>query len=255
MEVIFDPPRMYEFALVLLLGAGVSAFVLLFFLSAPYGRHARAGWGPVAGPRMAWVAMELPSLAAFVVAVWSWSTAPPRATAAVLIMFWVLHYGYRGLVYPFRIRPSGQGVPWLVVGLAVLFNITNGTTNGYALGALSSGVGPAPEVFALGCGLWVGGVLINQHADHVLRSLRGPGETGYRVPVGGLYRWVSCPNYLGEIVEWLGFALAASTGAAWVFFFFTCCNLLPRALTHHRWYRSEFPDYPTSRRALIPWVL
>ena len=41
---------------------------------------------------------------------------------------------------------------------------------------------------------------------------------------------------------WLGIANA-----------FTCCvlflawmiaNLLPRALSHHRWYLSEFPDYP-----------
>ena len=42
--------------------------------------------------------------------------------------------------------------------------------------------------------------------------------------------WVSCPNYLGEI-------------------------LVPRALSHHRWYRQRFPDYPAGRRALLPYPL
>ena len=66
---------------------------------------------------------------------------------------------------------------------------------------------------------------------------------------------MSCPNYLGECIEWLGFALMASTLASLAFFVFTVANLLPRALTHHRWYRSQFPGYPKERKALVPGVL
>jgi hypothetical protein len=36
---------------------------------------------------------------------------------------------------------------------------------------------------------------------------------------------------------------------------FTIANLAPRAMTHHRWYRETFPDYPRTRRTLIPFVL
>ncbi|MFN2314958.1 MAG: hypothetical protein ABR531_10905, partial [Bacteroidales bacterium] len=30
---------------------------------------------------------------------------------------------------------------------------------------------------------------------------------------------------------------------------------VPRALSHHRWYRSYFPDYPRKRRAIFPYIL
>ncbi|NTV19491.1 MAG: 3-oxo-5-alpha-steroid 4-dehydrogenase, partial [Bacteroidales bacterium] len=31
-------------------------------------------------------------------------------------------------------------------------------------------------------------------------------------------------------------------------------NLLPRALHHHKWYKATFSDYPTTRKALIPFI-
>jgi steroid 5-alpha reductase family enzyme len=88
----------------------------------------------------------------------------------------------------------------------------------------------------------------------VLRTLRKPGETGYKIPHGGLYRFISSPNYFGELLEWSGFAIAAQTLAGWAFFFFTFANLAPRAVSHHRWYREKFSEYPSSRRALIPFL-
>jgi len=94
-----------------------------------------------------------------------------------------------------------------------------------------------------------------KHADAILVRLREPGGSRYRVPEGGLYRWVSCPNYLGEIVEWLGWAVATWSLPGLAFAVFTMANLVPRAMANHRWYRQEFPDYPETRRALIPGVL
>jgi hypothetical protein len=60
---------------------------------------------------------------------------------------------------------------------------------------------------------------------------------------------------MGEIIEWCGWALATWTFAGAAFAFFTIANLLPRALSHHRWYREKFPDYPRERKAIIPGVL
>ena len=37
-------------------------------------------------------------------------------------------------------------------------------------------------------------------------------------------------------------------------FDYTFANLAPRAVSHRRWYRETFPDYPPSRKALVPWV-
>ena len=85
--------------------------------------------------------------------------------------------------------------------------------------------------------------------------LRAPGESGYKIPSGGLFRFVSCPNYLGEILEWSGFALATWSVAGLSFAAFTLANLLPRALSNHRWYQKTFPEYPEDRRALVPFLL
>ena len=62
-------------------------------------------------------------------------------------------------------------------------------------------------------------------------------------------------DYLGEILEWAGWALATWSLAGSDFAVFTLANLLPRALANHGWYQKEFADYTSSRRALIPYLL
>jgi protein-S-isoprenylcysteine O-methyltransferase Ste14 len=70
-----------------------------------------------------------------------------------------------------------------------------------------------------------------------------------------MYRFVSAPNYLGELIEWTGWAVLTWSAAGATFAFFTAANLVPRALTHHRWYRETFDDYPPERRAIVPFLL
>ena len=92
--------------------------------------------------------------------------------------------------------------------------------------------------------------------DAVLRKLREsckPGE--YKIPRGGLFDYVSCANFFGEIFEWGGFALASGSFVAFAFFFNTMFNLVPRALQHHEYYLQKFEDYPKNRRALIPFLI
>lgn len=76
----------------------------------------------------------------------------------------------------------------------------------------------------------------------------------YSIPQGGLYRWISCPNYFGEILEWFGWALATWSPAGLTFALWTAAYLAPRAYANHRWYRRTFPDYPPGRRALLPGI-
>ena len=79
-------------------------------------------------------------------------------------------------------------------------------------------------------------------------------ETGYKIPRGGAFELVSGANFFGEIVEWSGFALAAWSLPGLAFAIFTFANIGPRAASHHRWYLTKFPEYPRSRRAVIPFV-
>jgi steroid 5-alpha reductase family enzyme len=170
---------------------------------------------------------------------------------------WLTHYGYRSVVYPLRVRGERKQMTLLAAALAVVFNVVNGSANAYGVTRAASHLDTAwlaDPRFAAGLVLFFAGMTMHLHSDAILRGLRAPGETGYRIPHGGLFRWVSCPNYLGEWIQWCGFALAAWTPAAAAFAFFTFANLAPRARAHHHWYRREFPEYPSDRRALVPGV-
>jgi protein-S-isoprenylcysteine O-methyltransferase Ste14 len=141
------------------------------------------------------------------------------------------------------------------------FNLINGYLNGRYLFGLSGGYTStwlADPRFLLGLGLFFLGTLINRRADRTLRDLRhrlhGTDGARYRVPDEGLYRWISCPNYLGEIVEWTGWAIATWSLAGLSFAVWTVANLAPRAWANHRWYLETWPDYPPERKALVPGV-
>ncbi|CAE7254717.1 AP4M [Symbiodinium microadriaticum] len=104
--------------------------------------------------------------------------------------------------------------------------------------------------------LWATGLCINLDADHRLRNLRKPGETGYKVPRGGMFEYISGANFFGEIVEWTGYALAMGFALPGLTFALcTAANIGPRAIAHHHWYLQKFKDqYPKDRKALLPFI-
>lgn len=232
----------------LVFGFAVIVFPTLFFIVAPYGRHARAGWGPSIPAKLGWVLMEAPSFFLFAIA---WALNPAFGTPVVMVLglAYLVHYGQRTFIYTARMRADGKLKPVLTVVMAIVFNVLNGWGNGSQLVDR-----PIDLALVAGLALFGAGFAINVHSDAVLRSLRAPGEGGYKIPHGGLHRFVASPNYFGEVIEWLGFAIAAQTLAGWAFFAFTCANLVPRARSNWAWYRKQFADYPASRRALIPFV-
>ena len=107
--------------------------------------------------------------------------------------------------------------------------------------------------FLIGVAVFAGGFAINVQADTVLIRLRRK-SPHYRTPEGGLFRWISCPNYLGEIVEWCGWAILTWSWAGLSFAVWTAANLVPRAVAHHRFYGTHIEGYPASRKAILPFV-
>jgi len=230
------------------------SFVALFFVPAAYGRHARPRrWSLPA--RWGWFVMESPAVLV-PVAMYLASARTDDAVALVFLLLWLCHYVDRAWLYPFRLAPAARAMPWDVVALAFVFQIANSLLHGIWL----FDIGPrrplawlvAPR-FLVGVLLFALGWAVNRWADAELRRLRGV-ATGYALPLRGLYRWISCPNYLGEIGMWIGWAVATWAPPAAAFALWTIANLAPRARRHHRWYRDRFPDYPAARRALIPKV-
>lgn len=248
----------FYFSLYAWIFLSILIFAFLHWIQAPYGRYNRAGWGPQVPKHWGWVLMEIVSPLSFNLLYCS-GPAAQNPYGIFLGFLWTAHYFYRSLIYPFRVQSPGKQMPWAIVAMAIFFNSINGSFNGYALSHIAP-PGPAQGVLwgiqVLGLLFFFLGWWINFSSDEILIRLRKKGEVGvYRIPYGGFFRWVSCPNYLGEMIEWLGFALMAQNLAAFSFAAWTVANLAPRAFAHHKWYQLTFDKYPRDRKALIPYVV
>jgi len=249
----------YTLLLQCVFGTAALTFLILMFISAPYGKQERAGWGPGVNMRFGWFILELPALASMVWFYWQGSHSLAIAPLILYALF-VVHYFHRTFIYPFtlRVKPDARyRVVLLLCGMA--FNGANGALNGWFLSEsgthLHSNAWLLDPRFIGGLLLFISGFALAKQSDAILRNLRKPGETGYKIPQGGAYRIVSCPNYLGEILQWSGFAIAGWSLPALAFVCFTAANLIPKAISSHRWYRENFSDYPENRKAIIPFLL
>jgi len=229
-------------------------FIALFYVVAPYGRHTRSGWGPAINNKLGWVIMEAASPIVFALC-YIFGNNTSTVTALIFLGLWEAHYLHRAFIYPFGLRSNAKRMPVVIMSSAFLFNAVNGYLNSRYIFTFSGGYANewlGDPRFAAGLGIFIAGYIINRRADLTLRNLRKPGESGYRIPHCELFRWISCPNYFGEILTWIGWAVATWSLPALAFAMWTAANLVPRSRAHHAWYRKYFPDYPSERRALVP---
>jgi 3-oxo-5-alpha-steroid 4-dehydrogenase 1 len=239
------------------IGIGLISLPFLLRVTQPYGRHASSKWGPMIDNRLGWIVQEAPSMIFLSVFFFSGSLLKTH-TSYFFWGLWVVHYIYRSIIYPLRTKTNGKKIPVVIVLSAIGFNFINGFVNGIYLGSFGGNYSDdyftSPR-FIIGLIVFVTGVIINHQSDNILLALRKPGETGYKIPQGGLFRFISCPNLFGEMIEWTGFAIMVWGLPAFSFAIWTIVNLTPRALDHHRWYLSKFSDYPKERKALVPFIL
>ncbi|KAM6222664.1 3-oxo-5-alpha-steroid 4-dehydrogenase 1 [Rhynchocyon petersi] len=186
-----------------------------------YGRYCSARFRWRVPARLAWVLQELPSLALPLLECAHGADHLRRPPNALLLAMFLIHYAHRTLIFPFLIR-GGKPTPLQTFVLAVMFCTYNGYMQGRFLG---------------------------RYADYTADWLTDP-----RFLAGGLFEYVTAANYFGEIVEWIGYAVATWSVQGASFALFTFCMLFCRAQQHHRWYLEKFEDYPKSRKILFPFL-
>ncbi|KAF4040022.1 3-oxo-5-alpha-steroid 4-dehydrogenase [Phytophthora infestans] len=193
------------------------------------------GGGPTLDTRLGWVIMESPS------AIWF-----------AVVYLW----GTRG--YPSHRGNKDKRIPVTVVLSGDFYNMINAYINARYLSQFGDYSGDDPFVrpsFYAGVALFVFGLSMNIHSDLVLINLRKPGDSAYKIPYGGLFKYVSSPNYLSELLEWMGWTLLSQSPAGLSFAVYTAANLVPRALSNHLWYQEKFRgEYPTKRKAFLPFL-
>lgn len=261
----------------LLLGAWVYlglTSVITYLWPAPYGKFQHSATKvkllqhltqlQISAP-LAWMVQEVPSLLLSLMAQVFFYQADLYKKMILLSPF-LLHYFNRSVVFPIQLK-NGQPVPLFTVKAATMFTAFNGFLQSLSLLNSLDSSSTLIEVAGLtffcpslveivGLSLFCLGMVANIHSDHLLRGLRGQGETGYKIPMGGLFTFVSSPNYLGESLEWWGFAILVQTKAAVWFACFTSVFLGQRALQTHQWYKEKFRgEYPGGRKAFLPGII
>ncbi|SPC62954.1 probable steroid 5alpha-reductase [Ustilago sp. UG-2017b] len=176
--------------------------------------------------------------------------------------------------------------------------VSTGAVDAFGIGApglISSSVWKSP-LWYLGLAGWAIGFAGNVYHDGILMDIRRPksqqqsnknnkaddkanvgkgsAARKYSIPRGGLFEYISFPNYLCEWFEWFSFAFAAlyslpifahlSTKDAiatalstppFLFPFVLVCLMAPRATNGHAWYKKTFGDkFPKNRKAIIPFL-
>jgi 3-oxo-5-alpha-steroid 4-dehydrogenase 1 len=240
------------------LGIAVAVHVTMFFITAPFGRHTSDKWGISVNNKLGWFIMEMPSLLIMLYFLF-WGTNSFNSYIWILFVLWILHYFNRTLIFPLRIKPTEKKMPVFIVVNAILFNVMNAGLNGYFLAELSTKEAYnenwiTSSSFIIGFSLFIIGMLINWKSDSILINLRKKGDTGYYIPKGFLFEYISSPNLFGEIVEWSGFAIMAWNLPALTFLVWTFANLVPRSKNHHDWLLKKFPNYPKDRKRVFPFI-
>ena len=218
---------------------------------APYGKHSTKKWGKSIDNKTGWILMELPAL--LTCPLIYFTISEEINLNVVFIVLWITHYLNRTVIYPLRIKTKGKKIPIAIVASAFFFNMVNGILNGYFL-TLVQFESISNMYLILGFVIFFIGFYINISSDNILIKLR-TNQKGYVIPKGGLFNHVSCPNFFGEIIEWLGFAVMTLNPGSISFLIWTICNLIPRSKAHHKWYQNNFENYPKKRKAVIPYFL
>jgi 3-oxo-5-alpha-steroid 4-dehydrogenase 1 len=246
---------LYKYSLVLIFSFAVLVFFLLFFVSAPYGKFSRKGWGPSIKSKMAWMIMEFPS--PFFMTLFFITSDTKTLPEIIFLILWLTHYVHRTFIYPFSQSGREKPYPLIVAMMAIFFNCLNGFSNGYGIFHLHSYSSSwlLSWQFISGILIFLTGFIINKTADRKLRCLRIDNPQEYVIPRGWLFNYISSPHYFGEIIEWAGWALLTWSLPGLAFSVFTFANLFPRAVSSHRWYKNHFTDYPAARKAIIPFVI
>ena len=253
---------------VLMIAFGYVAIVLVgsFFSKAPYGRFASDKYGINLDSRWGWFLMELPATLSFVFFFFQGKNSM-EAVPLFFLGVWLMHYSNRGFIFPMLMRVakgSQSNFSLMIVLAGWLVTSLHGYLNAVFISQLSDQFTSewfTDPRFIIGMVIYITGFTLNLHSDNIIRNLRSKkevnnGEKVYRIPMGGLFTFVSNPSYLTELISFAGFAIATwSIGAVFVLLI-SAANLIPRAFQVHAWYKEKFPeDYPKERKVLIPFIL
>ncbi len=230
----------------------IFTLISLFFVKGNYGKLFDSNKSPFAiSNRLGWFIEEIPNVIVTLFYCFTnnltWNSISVKI---FLISPFFIHYLHRALYFPFKLAERPISIEIILIGC--IYCCINSTMQCRSIFLFSSSSLTEFNYYNyVGLLLFFIGMYINIYHDYVMIRLKL--TKGYSIPKKFLFEYVTCPNYLGEILEWLGYALFCDTLSAYIFAFSTFCNLFPRAIDYHNWYITKFKDeYPKNRKIILP---
>ncbi len=245
----------FHIYLYVMIGLAVIVFVALYFVDASYGAFTKKSWGKAINNKLAWFLMESPIFFAMII-IWLLSPHRFETVPMVFLLIFEIHYFQRSLIFPWLMKGKKSQMSIAVMLTGIAFNILNALMQGYWIffesfnchytvrGLTYSDIAWlwSPQ-FIIGLCIFLLGFYVNLRSDYIIRHLRkNDDDTRHYLPSGFLFDYVTSANYLGELMEWLGFAILTWSLSGLVFFIWTFANLVPRANAIYKRYRKEFPE-------------
>ncbi len=248
----------FDIFLIVMAVLALGVFVALHFFEAGYGYLFDRRYGPPVPNKVGWIVMEAPVFI-FMCVLWACSDRMWACAPLALFLLFQSHYLQRAFIFPLLMRGQSK-MPLGIVVMGMVFNTLNALMQGGWIFYVSPD-GFYDDWFSkpyiyIGGALFLAGMIVNLHSDHIIRHLRKPGDTRHYIPRGGMFRYVSSANYFGEFTEWVGFAIASWSWAGAVFAWWTFANLAPRAASLYKRYEKEFGAEFTElkRKKIIPFI-
>ncbi|KAK7929507.1 hypothetical protein WMY93_005902 [Mugilogobius chulae] len=168
----------------------------LLLIPGEYGRYARPSARTVSA-RLAWFLQELPSF--LVPALMACVTDGDAQGRRLLLCTFTLHYFHRTFVYPLLMQ-TARPYPVNIAVFGAIFCLINGFIQSHSLLHCSDRDQDRDQVYSLrtaaGVFIFALGMILNIHSDHILRNLRKPGETSYKIPEE------DCSSSSPELTSW-----------------------------------------------------
>ena len=217
---------------------------------------------PVIPSRISWIVQECPCVFITIFFIIYYYENLNYKNILVISPF-LIHYIHRTFIFPFVIH-SSKNNPLEITLMAFTFCFFNAIMINRSIFCLIKDYGDEFLLnYIFGLAIFLLGIYINIHSDYSMIKQRNANQdenNKYIIPRGFMYELISCPNYFGELTEWLGFFILSNSFSGLVFFISTFANLFPRAIQYHQWYKNKFKEeFATDkdliqRKAIVPFL-
>ena len=231
----------------------VFIFITLFFIKAYYGKFYNSkSLLPTINTKISWIIQEIPCV---IVTLFYMLKLYSTSYQFIFSFPFLFHYIHRSLVFPFMIT-SSKNNPLEITIMAFTFCLLNAIMQNNSIIYMSYSESSINVWFISGVAIFLLGMFTNIFHDYYMMSLRKSSKN-YIFPKGYLYNYITCPNYFGEIIEWIGYAIMCQNFSSLVFAVSTFANLFPRGISYYQWYKGKFKEEFRDKniKAIIPYII